>query len=536
MKKNLFRYSIVTAAILVAGTAFGQTQVPNAFQSGQPALASEVNENFDTLEVAIDQNATDIQNIPAGPQGDPGPQGDTGLQGIQGIQGIPGPQGLQGNVGPQGPQGDQGPAGQDAVIDPALVQTRVGGACAVGSFVSAIAEDGSVVCEDGSDSDYSTRYGETALANNSAGAGVANTAIGTGALQFNTIGRLNTATGVDALGDNTEGRFNTATGVNALWHNTTGILNTATGIGALQSNTTGNLNTATGGGALAGNTTGWNNTATGESALHDNSTGIDNVAIGTAALTANTIGLNNTASGAWALTSNTEGNLNTANGQSALLSNTTGSSNTAVGEESLWSNTTGSQNIAIGYRAGYQITGVLNIAIGNEGVAGESNTMRFGTINQHRTFVGGIRGVQTDVADAVNVVIDSNGQLGTVSSSLRYKEDVNDMGEASGRLLDLNPVTFRYKEARDSGEKPLEYGLIAEEVAEVFPDLVVFNSEGRPETVKYRLLSSLLLNELQKQHRQLNGQVAEIGELKEQLTELGEMVNRIVLPENHTGQ
>jgi hypothetical protein len=308
-------------------------------------------------------------------------------------------------------------------------------------------------------------------------------------------------------------------------------------MGALQTNTTGNSNTATGTGALSSNTTGWNNTATGDSALHDNSTGIDNVAIGVAALTANTVGLNNTASGAWALTSNTEGNLNTANGQSALLFNTTGNSNTAVGNESLTANTTGSSNIAIGYLAGADLTtGDRNIAIGNRGVAGESNTIRIGNANHNRVFVHGIEGVTTGINDAVTVIIDSNGQLGTVSSSIRYKEDINDMGEASGRLLELKPVTFRYKDTRANGEKPLEYGLIAEEVAEVFPDLVVFNGNGQPETVKYRLLSSLLLNELQKQHQQLDGQVAEIRELKEQLTELSEAVSQMAGTVGHIAE
>jgi hypothetical protein len=514
MIKNLLEYSTLTAAVLMAGAAFGQTQVPNTFQPGSPALASEVNENFDALAQAVQVlESTDPVPGPVGPQG---------------------PQGVQ---GPVGPQGSQGPAGQDAVIDPALVQTRVSGACAVGSYIAAIAEDGSVTCGNGGDVDANTRYGEAVLVNNVAGTGVANTAIGTGALQFNSIGRWNTAIGVDALGDNIEGRFNTAIGVNALWRNTTGILNTATGMGALQTNTTGNSNTATGSGALSGNTTGWNNTATGDSALHDNSTGTDNVAIGMAALTANTVGLSNTASGAWALTSNTAGNLNTANGQSALLSNTTGSSNTAVGEESLSANTIGSSNIAIGYLAGADLTtGDRNIAIGNRGAAGESNTIRIGNANHSRVFVHGIEGVTPGINDAVNVIIDSNGQLGTVSSSIRYKEDVNDMGEASGRLLDLNPVTFRYKEARDNGENPLEYGLIAEEVAQVFPDLVVFNSAGQPETVKYRLLSSLLLNELQKQHSQLNGQVAAIDELTQQLSELRDVVAKMALAESRVGE
>jgi hypothetical protein len=256
-----------------------------------------------------------------------------------------------------------------------------------------------------------------------------------------------------------------------------------------------------------------------------------------AALTANTVGFNNTASGAWALTSNTEGNLNTGNGQSAMLSNTTGNSNTAIGVESLSGNTTGSSNIAIGYLAGADLTtGDRNIAIGNRGAAGESNTIRIGNANHSRVFVHGIEGVTTGINDAVSVIIDSNGQLGTVSSSLRYKEDINDMGEASGRLLDLKPVTFRYKDSRGNGEKPLEYGLIAEEVAQVFPDLVVFDSAGQPKTVKYRLLSSLLLNELQKQHTQLDGQVAAIEELTQQLSELRDIVTNMALAESRAGE
>lgn len=505
MTMNLIRYTIMTAAILTAGTAFGQTQVPNTFQSGSPALASEVNENFDVLAQAV-QVLESTDQVP-GPQGPEGPQGPIGATGPTGPTGSP------------GATGPQGPAGQDAVIDPTQVQTRVSGTCTVGSFVAAIAEDGTVTCGNGGDVDSNTRYGEAALDSNVAGEGTANTAIGWHALGNNTLGDWNTAIGPDALGENTEGRFNTAIGVNALWNNLTGNNNTATGVGA-----------------LVGNTSGGSNTATGRLALHNNTSGNDNVAIGMSALDGNTIGLNNTAAGAYALFSNTEGMLNTGTGQSALYSNTTGSSNTAIGEESLWTNSTGSQNIAIGYRAGYDTTGSLNIAIANSGVAGESNTMRIGDINLHRSFIAGVRGVTTDIADAVTVVIDSNGQLGTVSSSIRYKEDVSEMGEASGRLLDLKPVTFRYKDARTSGEKPLEYGLIAEEVAQVFPDLVVFNSQGQPETVKYRLLSSLLLNELQKQHQQLDGQVAEIRDLKEQLTELSEMVNQMAGTVGHIAE
>ena len=181
--------------------------------------------------------------------------------------------------------------------------------------------------------------------------------------------------------------------------------------------------------------------------------------------------------------------------------------------------TTGGANIGLGRLAGALTTGNFNIAIGNAGVEGESDTIRIGDI-QTRTFIAGIRGRTTGIADAVSVVIDSSGQLGTVSSSHRYKHDIDDMGTTSDRLLQLRPVTFRYKEAFENSEQPLQYGLIAEEVADVFPELVVFNEENKPETVKYRLLSSLLLNELQKQQ-------SEIEDLSGQIAELSELVNRM---------
>jgi len=312
------------------------------------------------------------------------------------------------------------------------------------------------------------------------------------------------------------------------------------------SNTEGNYNTAVGaGGTLADNTTGTGNTGLGALALHLNSTGQQNTATGREALYSNTVGQLNTATGAYSLHANSDGIQNTANGSSALNSNTTGSGNTAVGADALLNNTTGIDNIALGKFAGQDLTtGDRNIAIGHRGVAGDSNTVRIGNANHTRVFVQGIEGRTTGIADAVTVVIDSNGQLGTVSSSRRYKEDISDMGEASDRLLRLNPVTFHYRQARDNGEQPLEYGLIAEEVAQVFPELVVFNDEDQPETVKYRLLSSLLLNELQKQHvkldeqyrvnqeqearlTSLNGQVGEIAELQVQVAELNRRINQM---------
>jgi hypothetical protein len=193
---------------------------------------------------------------------------------------------------------------------------------------------------------------------------------------------------------------------------------------------------------------------------------------------------------------------------------------TAVGFGALDSNTTGLRNIALGDDAGASLTtGDDNIAIGNSGVAGEGATIRLGTPGTHaQTFVAGIRGVTTGVADAITVVVDSAGQLGTVSSSRRFKKDIADMGDSTGRLLELRPVVFRYEQEQTvpAGEVPLEYGLIAEEVAEVFPDLVVYDDEGLPFTVKYHVLSSMLLNELKK----LAAHASELEELRSRLASL----------------
>ena len=104
--------------------------------------------------------------------------------------------------------------------------------------------------------------------------------------------------------------------------------------------------------------------------------------------------------------------------------------------------------------------------------------------------------------DGVEVYIDSNGQLGTVTSSRRFKKDIHDMGSVTDRLMQLRPVTFRYKEAAENGAHPVQYGLIAEEVAKVYPELVQYDKAGKPFTIYYHLLTPMLLNELQKAHRQ----------------------------------
>jgi hypothetical protein len=347
-----------------------------------------------------------------------------------------------------------------------------------------------------------TSLGDTALATNTTGS--YETAVGWRALAANATGIQNTAVGARALDANSTGSFNVAVGFRALAANTAGGANTAIGSTSLKANTTGSSNTATGRGALYLNTTGDGNTATGSGALSANTTGYRLTATGFGALQSNTTGHRGTATGVGALGRNTTGSNGVAMGYWALYHNETGNGNTAVGHLAMRENVVGHRNAALGYRAGYFATGSNNIMIGNEGIAAESGRIRLGTAGTHTaTYVAGIRGVTTGVADAVAVMIDSAGQLGTVSSSRRFKEDIQDLGPASGTLLDLRPVSFRYKREAGGPPRPREYGLIAEEVAEVFPELVVFDADGRPETVKYHLLVPLLLNELQALERRV---------------------------------
>ena len=293
--------------------------------------------------------------------------------------------------------------------------------------------------------------------------------------------------------------------------------NTAIGFQALQANTGGSFNTATGTAALWQNTSGSFNTATGEIALYANQTGRYNTAIGANALSSNVSGSYNTAAGYLALyTSTATQGGNTAYGSEALYSNTTAAYNTAVGYQALVNNTTGANNIAIGVLAASDVSpgSNYNIHIGSSGYASDDGTIRIGTVGaQTSFFAAGVRGVTTGENNAVPVVIDSNGQLGTVSSSRRFKTDIQDMGGASSGLMRLRPVTFRYKKPFADGSKPVQYGLIAEEVAEVYPDLVARSADGEIETVKYQVLDSMLLNELQRQQ-------AEIRSLQEQLNEI----------------
>ena len=212
---------------------------------------------------------------------------------------------------------------------------------------------------------------------------------------------------------------------------------------------------------------------------------------------------------------------NVAYGAGALRSATTGVSNTAIGFAALLSNIAGTNNIAVGSQAGFNNTGSDNIYLGRvQGSVSESNTMYLGAVNaQTRTFIAGIRGIGVN-GDAIPVVIDSSGQLGTISSSIRFKEDVHDMADVSSRLLQLRPVTFRYTQAYRDGAKPIQFGLIAEEVAEVFPELAVRGADGQVETVHYETLNVLLLNELQKQAQDVAEQAQRIDGLERMLREV----------------
>jgi hypothetical protein len=226
------------------------------------------------------------------------------------------------------------------------------------------------------------------------------------------------------------------------------------------------------------------------------------------------MGINNTANGHEALFGNTTGGGNTANGVDALTNNTTGVFNTANGLGALESNTTGDRNIALGDFAGLNLTtGSYNIDIGNQGVANDANTIRIGdSANQLATFTAGIYGATA--SGGVAVYVNSEGQLGTLTSSARFKQNIQAMGESSKVLLALRPVTFRYKAEIDPAHIR-QFGLVAEEVEKVDPDLVARDAQGKAYTVRYEAVNAMLLNEFLKEHRKVEEQEATIAQLKE---------------------
>jgi Chaperone of endosialidase len=294
--------------------------------------------------------------------------------------------------------------------------------------------------------------------------------------------------------------FNAFLGDDALSSNTVGAGNTAIGWRSLFSNTDSSFNTAVGGGALSLNT------------------GDSNAAVGAAALLLNTVGSQNVAIGTDALVFNDSGADNAAIGWFALFENTTGGVNTAIGAEALSNNTSGFNNIALGFAAGDLLTtGDDNIDIGNEGVADEGGTVRIGTDGtQTRTFIAGINGV---VVSGAGVVVNASGQLGVAASSARFKDEIKPMDKASETILALKPVTFRYKHDLDPAGIP-QFGLVAEQVEKVNPDLVARDNEGKPYTVRYEAVNAMLLNEFLKEHKAFLEEQQSVGELKKQVAAL----------------
>jgi hypothetical protein len=348
----------------------------------------------------------------------------------------------------------------------------------------------------------------------------------------------NTAEGEDALFSLTTGAANTALGHHALHDITDSSENTAIGSNALAVSTAG-PNTAVGGYALNFNTTGFDNTAVGDYSQYSTTTGHDNTSIGYKALEGNTTQNFNTAVGAYAQTQG-NGSDNVAIGLSALING--GNQSVAIGENAL--NSYGNQNVAIGYQAflsvggngnigiGYEVGSQLNsqspqnlIYIGTRGVSGESSAIRIGDGGVHTSaFIAGISGVT--VPDGVDVVINSSGQLGTLTSSVRYKEAIRPMADTSKVVLGLRPVSFSYKGTLDPAESP-QFGLVAEEVGKVDPDLVVRDNSGWPYSVRYQAVNAMLLNEFLKEHRELEQRRAIIKSQQEKIEQLEATVGRL---------
>jgi hypothetical protein len=358
---------------------------------------------------------------------------------------------------------------------------------------------------------YSLYVDTTANYNTGVGAGTLvlntadqNTAVGTAALLLNTTGLGNTAVGTDALVYNDNGSYNNAVGAFALFNNIDGFDNNAFGDAALSENIHASDNTAIGDGALR------NNDVTGAALANGNT------AVGSSALFGNTDGASNTAVGDGALDSNINGFQNTAIGAQSLTSNATGINNTALGLFAL-GNTTGQGNIGVGAFAGQNLTtGDFNIDIFATGVAGESNTIRIGNATQTATFIAGISGAV--VPGGVTVIVDAGGHLGTVVSSQRFKDEIKPMDKASEAILALKPVTFRYKREIDPKSIP-QFGLVAEDVAKVDPDLVARDAKGDLYTVRYEAVNAMLLNEFLKEHRKVEQQQTTVIQLKSVVTQ-----------------
>ena len=330
----------------------------------------------------------------------------------------------------------------------------------------------------------------------------------------------NTAEGQSALLSLTTGGFNTAVGFLSLRSDTTCQLNTAIGAGTLLANTA-DENTAIGAGALLSNTIGTQNTADGAFVLFLNTTGSSNTAHGFEALFSNTSGQFNTADGFGALDLNTAGNSNTAIGTSALQFNTTGNNNTAIGDLALAANTAGSDNIAVGSDAGSNVTTANNVICIGAGLNGANV--------DNGCYIGNI--FTATSSGGVAVFVNGFGKLGTSTSSQRFKEEIKPMDKASEALFSLKPVTFRYKKEIDPQAIP-QFGLVAEDVEKVNPELIVRDKEGKPYSVRYDQVNAMLLNEFLKEHRKVQELEATVAQQRRDfetmITELKKEMESVV--------
>jgi hypothetical protein len=416
---------------------------------------------------------------PPGPPGPPGPKGDTGAQGLPGPKGDKGDTGAQGPPGPKGDTGAQGPKGD---IGPQGVEGPPG---PPGPGVSAL--------PDGAPSAPSLSFAA------SPSTGVFSS--GANTLDIATSGVARVAVYANGDMDLLTGHLNLAQG--DIWKGgdlfiRTDGSSTAVGLGALS-----DLSSA-----------GHRNTALGVNALHSTTSIFPDFGL-------------NTAVGFQAMANNTNGLGNVAVGDSAMLGLTSGSDyNVAIGTRALPNLNSGAFNIAIGLNAGGNTTsGSNNIWIGSVGLSAQSDTIFIGQ-SQTKAYIKGIYGAQT-VSAAVPVMVDLFGQLATVNSSRRVKDDIEDMGEASDGLMRLRPVTFRYKQPYADGSRPIQYGLIAEEVESVYPDLVARTGTGDALTVQYHLVNAMLLNEVQKEHRQIESQKKELQALADRLAEMSRRLEQL---------
>lgn len=449
-----------------------------------------------------------------GPTGNVGVAGITGVTGATGTAGATGSTGFTGNTGTTGATGVVGPTIPNLVITSTTAVTCTG-SCPTGAsgVTGALVIVGGAyvgknlqVCESiNTNADYQINCQtvvDATVSNLSVGFNTAdvnngsfNTFVGNLAGDTNTSGLLNAAIGHSALRSNISGSNNTALGALALLANSSGNDNTAVGLQTLTLNVTGSLNTAVGAHSLQNNLSD-NSNAVGAFALQENVTGVNNTAIGTQAMQFNQFGSDNTALGFEALRLSITGNTNTAVGAHALFNNA-GDSNTALGNSALANITTGTGNIGIGDGAGINLTlsDSNNIIIGHSGVAGDNSVIRIGTPgNQTTCFIAGIRDIATTLANAIPVLIDTNGQLGTLSSSKRFKHNIEPLADQSMKLQQLQPVAFTYHHDISQSK---QYGLIAEDVEKIYPEVVIHDKDGAIYTVNYVALIPLLLKQVQ---------------------------------------